>query len=170
VNDRHASPGGLATTGSPCADAELIAELRSIGLFGALDDEQLEHLARTLPVAKHDAEAVVFREGDQGRAMYVILEGALVVTKNTVGGKTRHIAELGAGEWFGEMSLLDVMPRLVTVATTSPTRLLRVCPTDLDALYRRGGKSYALLVMNLARELSRKLRTATERLAENGDC
>jgi CRP-like cAMP-binding protein len=143
--------------------------LRSIGLFGALGDEQLEHLAGTLAVEHHDANAVVFREGDKGRAMYVILAGTLRATKATAKGSSRHLADLSAGEWFGEMSLLDVMPRPVTVTAISGVRLLRVCPTDLDALYRRGGKAYALLVMNLARELSRKLRTATARLAENGD-
>ena len=174
MTERRASPGGpTAARTERFADesskAERVESLRAIGLFGALDDEQLAHLASTLISEEHDAGAVVFHEGDKGRAMYVVLAGTLDVTKTTTDHKARHIAELSAGNWFGEMSLLDVMPRPVTVTATTATRLLRVCPTDLDALYRRGGKAYALLVMNLARELSRKLRTATARLAETCD-
>lgn len=73
---------------------------------------------------------------------------------------------LGRGDWFGEVALLDVMPRAATARARQPCRLLTVTSSDLDALYRQDLKAYALLVMNLARQLSRKLRVAESLLAE----
>jgi len=73
---------------------------------------------------------------------------------------------LGPGDWFGEMSVLDVLPRSATTRAVSPSRLLRFTAHDLDALYRRDLRAYSLLVLNIAREMSRRLRVADGLLAE----
>ena len=154
MNDRRASPGGLSAAGSVRVDVERVQQLRTIGLFGALDDEQLEHLARSLPIVDHGADEVVFREGDEGRALYVVVAGTLVATKNTTSGKERHLAELGPGEWFGEMSLLDVMPRPVTITTTSATQLQRL----IDNLRARARE-----LLRLADALEERIQQMLER-------
>ncbi len=74
---------------------------------------------------------------------------------------------LGPGDWFGEMSIVDIQPRSATVRTLAPSRLLRISAADLDALYRYDLRSYSLIVLNLARELSRRLRVADGILAES---
>ena len=76
------------------------------------------------------------------------------------------LALLGPGDWFGEMSIVDVQPRSATVRALAPGRLLRITAADLDALYRHDVKSYALIVLNIARELSRRLRVADGILAD----
>jgi CRP-like cAMP-binding protein len=58
------------------------------------------------------------------------------------------------------MSILDVMPRSASVRALAPSLLLIVSATDLDKLYRRDLQAYAMVVMNIARELSRRLRVA----------
>jgi CRP-like cAMP-binding protein len=73
---------------------------------------------------------------------------------------------LGPGDWFGEMSIVDIQPRSATVRALAPARLLRITASDLDALYRHDLKSYALIVLNLARELSRRLRVTDGILAD----
>src|SRR5262249_57729743 len=110
--------------------------------------------------------AVVFREGEPGREMYVLLEGELEVLTHSKRKVETRVAVLGPGDWFGEMSILDVQPRSATVRVISPARLLRLTAHDLDLMYRRDLKSYSLFVLNVAREMSRRLRVADGLLAE----
>jgi CRP-like cAMP-binding protein len=142
------------------------SELRNIGLFGALSDEVLLHLTSALTVTTPDAGTVVFREGDEARDMYVLVEGELEVLKKSQHGIEARVAMLGPGDWFGEMSVVDVQPRSATVRVLAPSRLVRITSADLDALYRYDMKSYAIIVLNLARELSRRLRVADGILAD----
>lgn len=141
-------------------------ELRNIGLFGALTDEVLSHLAATLSVSTPDAGTVVFREGDPARELFVLVSGEMEVLKRSQTGVEARVALLGPGDWFGEMSVLDVQPRSAAVRALAPSRLLRITAADLDALYRYDVKSYAIIVLNLARELSRRLRVADGILAD----
>jgi CRP/FNR family transcriptional regulator, cyclic AMP receptor protein len=141
-------------------------ELRSIGLFGALDDRVLLHLAGSLSVQTPEAGELVFREGDDATAMYVVLRGEMEVLKKSKRATEARVALLGPGDWFGEMSIVDIQPRSATVRALAPSRLLRLSAADLDALYRYDLRSYSLIVLNLARELSRRLRVADGILAD----
>lgn len=145
---------------TPCPD-----DLRGIGLFGALPDEVLAYLCASLERLTVDAGDLIFREGDSGRELFVVLEGRLEVLKRSSAGAETPVASLGPQDWFGEMSVLDVQPRSATVRAVCPARLLRVRAADLDALYRRDLKAYTLVVLNVARELSRRLRAADGLLA-----
>jgi CRP/FNR family transcriptional regulator, cyclic AMP receptor protein len=142
------------------------SELRAIGLFGALSDEVLTHLAGTLTVQTPDSGEVVFREGDDASAMYVVLRGEMEVLKRSKRATEARVALLGPSDWFGEMSIVDIQPRSATVRALAPSRLLRITAADLDALYRYDLRSYSLIVLNLARELSRRLRVADGILAD----
>jgi CRP-like cAMP-binding protein len=143
-----------------------IEALREIGLFGALSDDVLEFLATTLPVQMVEAGEALFREGDQAREMFVVLGGEVEVLKRTRRGAEARVALLGPGDWFGEMSILDVQPRSATVIAVAPSKLLRLTSESLDALYRKDLKAYSLIVLNVARELSRRLRVADGIIAD----
>src|SRR3954451_17637204 len=147
--------------------AEIVAsDLRNIGLFGALSDEVLAFLAGMLTVVKPTIGETIFRDGDEANAMYVVLAGEMEVTKKSRGAVDARVAVLGPGDWFGEMSIVDIQPRSATVRALAPGRLLRVSAADLDALYRYDLRSYSLIVLNLARDLSRRLRVADGILAD----
>lgn len=141
-------------------------ELRNIGLFGAVNDGVLEYLRSKLVVFSPNAGESVFREGDEARDMFVVIGGEMEVLKQSQNGVDVRVAMLGPGDWFGEMSILDVQPRSATVRAISPSRLLRISAPDLDALYRHDVKAYAIIVLNVARELSRRLRVADGLLAD----
>jgi CRP-like cAMP-binding protein len=140
--------------------------LASIGLFGALSEDTLSQLAESLRVDQVNPGETVFREGDCAREMFVVLSGEFEVVKKSKRGVEARVALLGDGDWFGDMSILDVQPRSATVRALSPSRLMVITAADLDALYRRDTKSYAILVLNIARELSRRLRVADGILAD----
>lgn len=151
---------------TPPADSISPAELRAIGLFGALSDEVLTHLAGTLTLHRPEAGEIVFHEGDDANAMFVVMGGEMEVLKKSKRSTEARVALLGPGDWFGEMSIVDIQPRSATVRALAPSRLLRVSAADLDALYRYDLRSYSLIVLNLARELSRRLRVADGILAD----
>jgi CRP-like cAMP-binding protein len=142
------------------------AELRNIGLFGALSDEVLEYLSKLLTVQNPPAGETLFREGEDANAMYVVMSGEVEVLKKSKRNVEARVAVLGPGDWFGEMSIVDIQPRSATVRALAPSRLLRISSSDLDALYRHDLRSYAIIILNLARELSRRLRVADGILAD----
>ncbi len=144
----------------------LAAQLREIGLFGALSDDVLEHLCKTLHEKRVGAGDAVFREGDPAREMYVLLEGEVEVLKRSRRGRDQRVAILGPNDTFGEMSVIDMQARSATVRALAPSRVLRISTEDMDALYRYDLKSYALIVLNLARDLSRRLRVTDGILAD----
>lgn len=142
------------------------AELRNIGLFGALSDDVLEYLSTLLTVETPPAGHTLFREGENASAMFVVVSGEVEVLKKSKRAVEARVAVLGPGDWFGEMSIVDIQPRSATVRALAPSRLLRVSSADLDALYRHDLRSYAIIILNLARELSRRLRVADGILAD----
>lgn len=152
--------------GIPVDPPVTAAQLRDIGLFGALSEEVLDYLARSLKPQRVAAGDAIFREGDPAREMYVVLDGEIEVLKNSRRGRSTRIAILGPGDCFGEMSLIDVQPRSAMVRALGPTRLLRITTEDLDALYRHDLKAYALITLNVARNLSRRLRVTDGILAD----
>jgi CRP/FNR family transcriptional regulator, cyclic AMP receptor protein len=141
------------------------AELRNIGLFGALSDEVLEYLSQQLTVESPPAGSTLFREGDDANAMFVVISGEVEVLKKSKRSVDTRVAVLGPSDWFGEMSIVDIQPRSATVRALAPSRLLRISSADLDALYRHDLRSYAIIILNLARVLSRRLRVADGILA-----
>jgi CRP-like cAMP-binding protein len=140
--------------------------LAHIGLFGGLGDDMLSFLTATLRITTLSPGEVVFHEGENAAEMYVVLSGEFEVLKRSKRGIDARVAMLGVGDWFGEMSILDVQPRSATVRALAPARLLTISSGDLDVIYRRDHKAYALLVLNVARELSRRLRVADGILAD----
>lgn len=144
-----------------------VATLREIGLFGALSDQVLERLAHMLKTMRVVPGNTIFLEGDgTAREMYVVLDGEMEVTKRSRRGRDMRVAILGPNDCFGEMSMIDMQARSATVRAIGPSRLLKITSEDMDALYRADLKSYALIVLNIARDLSRRLRVADGILAD----
>jgi CRP/FNR family transcriptional regulator, cyclic AMP receptor protein len=147
-------------------DLPPIQRLKEIGLFGGLEDETLAEFVRSLDLVRKEPGEVVFREGETGREMFIVLDGEIEILKKSKRARETRVALLGPGDWFGEMSILDIMPRSATVRALAPTRMLRLSAQHLDALYRKDVKAYAMVVLNIAREISRRLRVADGILAE----
>jgi CRP-like cAMP-binding protein len=158
---------GTMSDKQPSGDRIDPATLREVGLFGGIDDETLGVLCRELAVEWIGVGTRVVSEGEPAREMFVVLDGELEVLKKSRSGNEIRVAMLGSGGWFGEMSILDVQPRSASVRALAPSRVLRMSAESVERLlYRRDLKAYSLFVMNIARELSRRLRVADGILAQ----
>ncbi len=128
--------------------------LREIGILGGLSDEMLERLSTSLTPMRVLPGVVLFHEGDPARELYIVLDGEVEVLKKSRRQRDVRVAILGPNDSFGEMSIIDVQPRSATVRALGPSRLLKMTSEDLDALYRRDLKSYALITLAIVRSVA----------------
>jgi CRP/FNR family cyclic AMP-dependent transcriptional regulator len=101
--------------------------LRQVSLFSDLEDGQLDHLASLMQEDRHPAYQLVFREGDEVDAFYIVREGLVTVFRDEPGKPLQVLARLEPGGFFGEMGLLnDKARRYASARTAAPTLLLRI--------------------------------------------
>ncbi len=96
---------------------DIVSHLRGIPLFTNLDEASLGLLAQNCRRRQFAAKTALFHEGDPGQTLYVLLSGRVSVQRVTATGSVVHLAQRGAGEYFGEMSLLDGGCRSADVVT-----------------------------------------------------
>src|SRR6476619_3879865 len=94
---------------------DLKACLVATPFFGGLSNASLDLLVSMLVERRFDAGAPVVAEGEPGRSMYVVHSGELVVSKMGESGRAIHMTGLGPGDFFGEMTLIEVQNRSATV-------------------------------------------------------
>jgi CRP-like cAMP-binding protein len=151
------------------ADTALKAFLVATPFFGGLDDGQLDRLIAMLAERHYPAGGTVFVEGDQGRSMYVVHSGELIVCKAGVSGRTVRMSRLGPGDFFGEMTLIAMQPRSATVRVETAAVLYELTAKNLYAYYKADVQAYVMVLGNINRELCRRLAKADERIAETAD-
>ena len=104
---------------------------------------------------------IVFREGELTRDMYVIHEGRVEIIKQA-GGHDVQLAVLERGSFFGEMSLLEGLPRSATVRALGPCKLLVLRPGSLLMLIRRD----PTFAFEMLQQMSRRIRELNEKLVQ----
>jgi CRP-like cAMP-binding protein len=102
--------------------------LKRVPLFAGCTKDECRELALVADELDIRDGTVLTREGRPGREFFVLVEGTVEVTRNG-----EKIAELGAGDWLGEIALLTKGPRTATATATSPARILVVT----DRAFRR---------------------------------
>jgi len=101
-----------------CANADLSARLRSVPIFAALDDAAVEELCTLLTPAEFEAGKQLFHVGDAGNAMYLIENGHVRIYVIDADGRDVTLAELGQGDFFGEMAMIDGHGRSANAVVT----------------------------------------------------
>ena len=137
--------------------------------FGGLEDRQLELVISKLVAKKYPATTSVFREGEQGRAMYVVRSGELLKYQSGESGRMVKLQRFKPGDFFGETTLIEMQPRQFTVVAESASELYELTNMDLYRLYQEDIKAYVMVLQNINRELCRRLRKADNRITEFAD-
>lgn len=143
--------------------AERIRLLQQMPVFGAIADESIEFLLAPAPVVELEAGRCFFEEGDEASTMYVLEQGRVTISKGWQ-GQQLLLRQLGEGDCFGEMALLDLYPRSATVRADTDCRAIELSSANLLRLFEHDPVQFALIQMNIAREMSRRLRTTDELL------
>jgi CRP/FNR family cyclic AMP-dependent transcriptional regulator len=145
---------------------ELKAFLLATPFFGGLPDASLDLLVSMLVERHFDAGVTVVAEGEPGRSMFIVHSGRLVVSKLGHSGRVIRMTGLAPGDFFGEMTLIEMQNRSATVVAESPTVLYELTAQSLYACYKADIHAYVMVMQNINRELCRRLRRADGRIAE----
>jgi CRP/FNR family cyclic AMP-dependent transcriptional regulator len=148
---------------------DLKAFLVATPFFGGLGDASLDLLISMLVERRFDVGATVVAEGEPGLSMYIVYSGELVVSKRGKSGRAIRVSGLGPGDFFGEMTLIEMQHRSATVVAESPTVLYELTARNLYTYYKADISSYVMVMQNINRELCRRLRSADNRIAELAD-
>jgi CRP/FNR family transcriptional regulator, cyclic AMP receptor protein len=145
---------------------DLKAFLLTTPFFGGLSDASLDLLLSMLVERRYNAGATIVAEGEPGRSMFIVRSGELVVSKLGDAGHGIRISSLEPGDFFGEMTLVEMQNRSATVVAQSPTVLYELSARQLYAYYKADIHAYVIVMQNINRELCRRLRRAGNRIAE----
>ena len=143
--------------------ATRIELLQAMPIFGAIREDVLRSLLDRATVVAVAAGRYFFREGDAAQGMFVLEAGRAAVLKNWQGRKYK-LHEFQRGDCFGEMALMDLMPRSASVKALDDCSAIELRPEHLMRLFERDVEQFALIQMNMGREVCRRLRATDERL------
>jgi CRP/FNR family cyclic AMP-dependent transcriptional regulator len=145
-------------------DTAAIALLRQVPLFAGLDDALLKTLLQHSRRRKFNSNETLFHEGDPGYTLYLIVSGRVNIQRWNSSGEVVHIAQRGAGEHFGELSLIDGKPRMADVVTAEPCDLLMLDHAD----FVRCVEQSAPFAVGIMANLADRLRQAASHLEKRG--
>ena len=140
-------------------------ELQKSRLFEGLLPEEIEMLAELTQHQVFDAGAEVFRQGEVGDSLYILVEGSIDVIRSRDDGSERVLATLNTPDFFGEMSLIDKEYRSATIRARTECSMLRLTNKNLHSFARVYNNGFTLVVINIARVMSARLRETNEKLA-----
>jgi len=139
-----------------------VLALKKVKTFSGLLFEDLVALARIALVREMPTGTVVIREGDRGATLYVVLSGEVEVLQESADGLTQ-LAKIGAGGYFGELSIFDDQPRSATVKVRSDAVLLQIQKQQFHGLLAmRLNLSFEML-----RTFAERFRKASKESHEN---
>jgi CRP/FNR family transcriptional regulator len=144
---------------SPGEDAT--AALARFPIFEDLSEEELRRIAELAVPRHYESGEVIFREGDRSDTCFIVRSGRVRVTRAHPGGRRLTLAELGAGEMFGELSMFDGKGRSATVEALEDTDTLALLERDVQRVLR----AHPDIAVKMLARLASRLRAANEKIA-----
>ena len=122
-------------------------------LFGGVTGDDLTAIGDRALEVDFPADHVIARQGEIGTGLFVIIEGEVRVVRDA-----EELARLHGGDFFGEMSVIDGLPRVAQVVSTEPTRCLALASWEFERLVLE----HPTIGLAILRGLSARLRAKTE--------
>ena len=130
-------------------------QLRQNRLFAGIPAELISGLGTDVDLFRFDANDVIFREGDPGDCLYLVVEGAVRISKVGRGAQQETLGFIQPGNFFGEMALIDGEPRSAQATAAEPAVLGRIDAECFANMLRAAPRD---LHMNFLRSLAERLR------------
>lgn len=155
-------PTPAATVDAPDPIRSVLATIR---LCEGLSSESLDRIAAIATEDTFDKGHVLFREGEIGEQLYLVLEGKVRISRQISGMGEEALAVMGPGEEFGEMALIDDSPRSADAVAHEACKLLIITREAFeDLLYIHKDLAYEIL-WNFIKILSGRLRQSNDKMA-----
>ncbi len=134
-----------------------LATLRRLALFAPLSPLELRVVDGLLHERRYLKGEIVFDEGEEGQALYVVITGRVLICRQGE-PETGRINEIEAGVAFGELALLDNMPRSAQARAAQDSVLASLSRADFESLLDTHAVTASKIALQLARQLGRQLR------------
>ncbi len=138
--------------------------MKSLPAFEGLTLKELVTIERILHQRRYSAGEKVFGEDMPGAGMYIVRDGEVVIVKKIDDNKEVELALITERNFFGELALIDEMPRSASAVARKDTTLLAFCKPDLENIKDRNPRVAAQVVTNIARLVCKRLVKANENL------
>jgi CRP/FNR family transcriptional regulator, cyclic AMP receptor protein len=143
----------------------MIDLLKKIHLFDNLTDQELEKIQNICVKETHAKDTILFFEGDPGNRCYLIIRGAVRVSKFIPNIGEEALAVLKAGDYFGEMALIDNFPRSAHATANTDIEVLAIDKIELDYILNMDHELGYKLLWKFTETLSKRLRETNEKMA-----
>ena len=140
--------------------------LRRVRVFAELGDEECDAVLAVLKARRGAPGDVLFKEGDRGDSLMIVLDGYVVASVRSDGGTQEQLARLGPGEVVGEMAFVDAEPRSATVSSPAGATVLEFTRAALAGLCATAPRVAAAIQRNVLFDVARRLRDVGEKLTE----
>lgn len=141
-----------------------IHRLKDMPVFGGLREDIIQMILDGSHYVEREAGEPFFVEGERGDSSFIIERGSAALFKAGESGQQHLIRSFLPGECFGAMALLGVYPRSGVVKALETCRVVEIKADQLFSVYQADPEQYVLIFMNMARDLSRRLRDTDEHL------
>jgi len=135
-------------------------------LFAYFTPEELGHVAEMIKVYGFEKGELIFSEGDVGEELYIIASGKVAISKRVKGNLEQVLAHLGRGECFGEMAILEKIPRTASAQSEEDSTLMALSKDHLFSLMETDPRAAAKIMFNLLKTFNTRLQTTNEHLRE----
>lgn len=132
--------------------------LNNVYMFSELAPSDANILTERSHTRSYPANTILINEGDQTDSLYVILDGEVKVYASDDSGKEVILNILRAGEYFGELALVDDAPRSASVMTLTPVKVMVISKADFKTCLSQNGE----MAFNLIRSLTKQVRALTD--------
>jgi CRP/FNR family transcriptional regulator/CRP/FNR family cyclic AMP-dependent transcriptional regulator len=139
----------------------MILFLQKIPLFQALTADQLRSISQDVQPRKFDQGQIIFREGDPGQVLYLIQSGQVRIYVNGLDGSETSVILFGRpGDMFGELAVIDGLPRSATAVALGQTLLFTISRES----FRQHMQRFPQLALNFMKELTHRVRYNTRQM------
>src|SRR3989338_4493490 len=145
---------------------ELFDMVASAAIFNHFEGSEIRQLIGYMHAYSAPAGTTIFREGEAGRYMGILIEGSIEVRKQNDDGRERTIATITPGKTFGEMSLIDGFPHSASGITLKPIKLTLLSKDNLQRFLEKHPAAGIKMLWEIARLLSQRLRQTSGQLVD----
>ncbi len=144
--------------------ADPIDLLRPVAIFKDLDDSELAQFAEVCKPLEVQSGEYIFREGEAGNRLYLIVSGEVRISRNIPGSGEEALAVLKAGSLFGEMAVFDRSERSTDAISNGGTKLLTISRADFEMVLDFNRELAYKVLWSVVRLLSMRLRSTNDSL------
>lgn len=157
---------GPGSAGNASAGTVSPGSLRRIKVLAEMEEPQLASLLQYLEVLKLPPHVTLFRKGDHGDAMFMVLEGELRA-RVLIDGRESTLSTMLPGECFGEIAVIDEGPRSADVVANVDSLLLKISASALKRLFQEAPALVAPFLLALTKTITGRVRTLTKRYEDS---